>query len=181
MGVLEYLLLRRRSLWDPPTPLDKFLSSPLQWVMQRVYHLILVLRGRPFRPGLSGNKSPQPVIRVVCLSDTHDNIVTTVPDGDLLIHAGDLTTDGTVDDIQRQIDWLDSLPHRHKVIIAGNHDSWFDTASRRPVDRESGRTVNLKSLVYLQDELVTLDFKGGRNLNVYGAADIPQCGGSDFA
>jgi hypothetical protein len=176
MGFLQYLHLRRRSAWDPQTPLDIFLSSPLQWIMYHIYHLILLLRGHPFRP----QKDSTPV-RVVCLSDTHDRVVENVPDGDLLIHAGDLTTDGTAADIQRQIDWLDSLPHRHKVVVAGNHDSWFDPSARKAEDRADGRTVDLKSLVYLQDRLVTLEFEGGRMLNVYGAADIPKCGGSSFA
>lgn len=180
MGLLQYLGLRRRSVWDPPTPLDSFLSSPLHWLIRHIYHLILFLRGHPFNPA-ARLKPPQKPIRVVCLSDTHDSIVSPVPDGDLLIHAGDLTTDGTAADIQRQLDWLDSLPHRHKVVVAGNHDSWFDTAARKMEDHKSGATVNLKSLVYLQDRLVTLDFNGGRKLNVYGAPDIPLCGGSSFA
>lgn len=176
MGLLEFLHLRRRSVWDPPTPLDIFLSSPLQWLIYRTYHLILLLRGHPFYP-----PKDNPPIRVVCLSDTHDGIVANIPDGDLLIHAGDLTTDGTVADIQRQIDWLDALPHRHKVLVAGNHDSWFDPSARKAEDRAQGRTVDLKSLNYLQDRLVSLEFKGGRMLNVYGAGDIPKCGGSSFA
>lgn len=174
MGLRFYM--RRRSEFDPPGPVDILLSSPLQWIMHYIYHLILLLRGRPFYP-----KKDSTPIRVVCLSDTHDHIVADVPDGDLLIHAGDLTTDGTAADIQRQIDWLDSLPHQHKVVVAGNHDSWFDPSARKAEDRTRGRAVDLKSLVYLQDRLVTLEFEAGRMLNVYGAADIPECGGSDFA
>jgi len=177
MGLLETFHLRRRSIWEPPTPLDIFLSSPLQWLTYRIYHLILLLRGRPFHP-----PKDTPPIRVVCLSDTHDRIVPDVPDGDLLVHAGDLTTGGTAADIQRQVDWLDSLPHRHKVVVAGNHDSWFDPSARKVRDREQGATgVDLKSLVYLQDRLVTLQFDGGRKLNVYGAGDVPKCGGADSA
>jgi len=183
MGLLQYLHIRRRSPWDPETPLDRFLSSPLQWLIYRIYHLILLLRGHPFHAGRDrGSATRQtPPIRVVCLSDTHDRIVAAVPDGDLLVHAGDLTTGGTAADIQRQLDWLESLPHRHKVVVAGNHDSWFDPASRKAEDRKSGRAVDLRSLIYLQDRLVTLEFDGGRKLNVYGAGDVPKCGGSDSA
>lgn len=155
--------------------MDKLLASPLQWLVFRIYHLILFLRGRPFH---AHNSNP---IRVVCLSDTHDNIVSNVPDGDLLIHAGDLTNSGTVEDIQKQLDWLASLPHRHKVFVAGNHDSYFDPKSRKAVDKKQGRAPDLKGLHYLQDDMVTLEFKGGRMLNVYGAADIPECGGTDNA
>lgn len=176
MSLLQWLGLCRPNPWERPTLLDHLLRSPLQFLVVRIYHLFLALRGRPFRP--PRDRRP---ITIVCLSDTHDQIVPDVPDGDLLIHAGDLTDPGTVDDIQRQIDWLDSLPHRHKVLIAGNHDSWFDVRSRKPEDKRSGRRVDFKGVHYLQNSSVTLDFADGRTLNLYGAADLPACGGDDFA
>ena len=175
MSAFGWFGLRRRNMWEPPTALDKFLASPLQAIARRAYHFILFLRGRPFRASKT-----KPPIRVVCISDTHDKTAP-VPDGDLLIHAGDLTDPGTIDAIQVQIDWLDSLPHRHKVFVCGNHDSWFDPASRKIDDHDSRRTPDYKSLHYLQDASVTLEFEGGRELNVYGAGDVPLCGGSAFA
>lgn len=117
MGWLAWLGLRRANIWERPTALDIVLLSPLQWLVFRFYHLVLWLRGRPFRP-----PRDRPPIRVVCLSDTHDWQPAHVPDGDLLIHAGDLTDDGSLDAIQKQMDWLATLPHRHKVVIAGNHE-----------------------------------------------------------
>lgn len=125
MHLLRAIGLRRPTPWDTPTWLDEILDSPLQAVVIRLYLIILWIRGRPIRP--PKGKSP---IRVVCLSDTHEEIVGHVPDGDLLIHAGDMVTDGTALSIQKQIDWLASLPHRHKYIVTGNHDSWFDHSSR---------------------------------------------------
>lgn len=175
MGLLQTLRLRRSNDWEKPTLLDEFLASPLQALVLRIFRVILFLRGRPFRA-----PRDRPAIRVVCISDTHDHIVP-VPDGDLLIHAGDLTNAGTVDDIQRQVDWLASLPHRHKVLVCGNHDSWFDELARKPEDKASGRQVDLKGIHYLERSSATLDFTGARRLNVWGAPDIPKCGGSDFA
>lgn len=84
-----------------------------------------------------------------------------------------------MEEIQAQIDWLDQLPHREKVFICGNHDSYFDTKSRKEEDRK--KKLNFKSLHYLENKGITLKFKGGRKLKVYGSPDIPQCGGSDFA
>lgn len=176
MGVLQQLCLRRTSKWEPLTILDHLLSSPLHFLVAHIYALILLLRGAPFRP--PKDKSP---IRIVCLSDTHDQIPRIVPDGDLLIHAGDLTNPGTVDAIQTQIDWLASLPHQHKVFVAGNHDSWFDFRSRKAEDKETARRPDFKGLHYLQNSSVSLDFANGRKLNVYGAADLPTCGGGDNA
>jgi predicted MPP superfamily phosphohydrolase len=176
MGILAFLGLRRSSMWERPTALDVFLTSPLQWFVFRVFQLFLVLRGRPFQP-----PRDKPLIRVVCLSDTHERQLGPVPDGDLLIHAGDLTDDGRVDSIQKQLDWLAALPHTHKVFIAGNHDSWFDPASRAKEDKESGATLDFKGMHYLENSAVALEFKEGRRLNVYGSPAVPQCGGSSFS
>jgi len=62
-------------------------------------------------------------ITVVLLSDTHGrHRDVDVPDGDLLIHAGDFTFFGNRDDAVDFNDWLGGLPHPHKVVVAGNHD-----------------------------------------------------------
>lgn len=62
--------------------------------------------------------------RFVCISDTHD-CTPEVPDGDILLHAGDISG-GTPESLRSMFDWLRSLPHRMKVIIAGNHDLCLD-------------------------------------------------------
>jgi len=67
--------------------------------------------------------------RVVCLSDTHNRQGFDVPDGDILIHAGDLTGRGTLPEITAVDEWLGRLPHRHKIVIAGNHDFLFEENS----------------------------------------------------
>lgn len=85
-----------------------------------------------------------------------------------------------MEEIQQQLDWLASLPHREKIFIAGNHDSYFDVKSRKEEDKK-GRKLNFRNLHYLENKAVTLKFKGGRKLNFYGSPDIPQCGGNDFA
>jgi Icc-related predicted phosphoesterase len=62
-------------------------------------------------------------VRVVCISDTHGrHRDLTVPAGDLLIHAGDLTRHGTLDELRDLNAWLGDLPHQHRLVIAGNHD-----------------------------------------------------------
>jgi len=164
---------RRKQIWDPPTPLDKLLDSPLRALIQIIYAVFLTLRGAPFKPPRNKVK-----IKVVCISDTHTNTLS-IPNGDVLIHAGDLTNAGTVEEIQKQLDWLASLPHREKIVIAGNHDSYFDAKSRKVEDK--GKKLKFRSLHYLENKAITLKFKGGRKLNFYGSPDIPQCGGSDFA
>lgn len=66
-------------------------------------------------------------MRVVCLSDTHErHAEIDVPDGDLLLHAGDFTGKGDIKAILNFAAWMGSLPHPHKVVIPGNHDLLFE-------------------------------------------------------
>jgi Icc-related predicted phosphoesterase len=62
-------------------------------------------------------------VRVVCISDTHNqhqNLV--LPAGDILIHCGDFSDLGTLQEFQDFSDWLESLPFKNKIICPGNHD-----------------------------------------------------------
>ena len=62
-------------------------------------------------------------MKLVLISDTHGlHSKVSVPDGDILIHAGDLTNVGKAMEIAEAGEWLRSLPHKHKVVIAGNHE-----------------------------------------------------------
>lgn len=61
--------------------------------------------------------------RIVAISDTHGgHRRTSVPDGDILIHAGDFTRGGRLKDIEEFDDWLAGLPHTHKFVVPGNCD-----------------------------------------------------------
>lgn len=164
-----------RSVFEPPTLIEQFLYAPLKTLVRIIYGVILILRGPAY-----GAPLPRQKIRVVCISDTHTKQAV-VPDGDVLIHAGDLGEAGTAAELQAQIDWLRTLPHREKVVIAGNHDGFLDRASRRAAD--DGKSLDWGRIRYLERESVTLTFpdRGNRELHVYGAPEIPRCGGDDFA
>jgi predicted phosphohydrolase len=90
-------------------------------------------------------------MRLVCLSDTHNmHRQVDVPDGDILIHAGDCLGAGTLEELEDLDDWFGSLPHRHKILIAGNHDWCFQNDPVSARDR-------VTQAIYLQDEGITLD------------------------
>lgn len=56
-------------------------------------------------------------------SDTHSlQMMICVPDGDVFIHCGDFCASGHTGDVARFGDWLARLPHKHKIVVAGNHD-----------------------------------------------------------
>jgi 3',5'-cyclic AMP phosphodiesterase CpdA len=51
-------------------------------------------------------------LRIVCISDTHGHHrELSVPAGDLLVHAGDLTRKGELDELRNLNAWLGTLPH----------------------------------------------------------------------
>lgn len=65
--------------------------------------------------------------RIVCISDTHGRHPRLkLPDGDILIHAGDFTERGEAYEVDPFLDWFEALPHPHKVFIAGNHDFYLE-------------------------------------------------------
>lgn len=69
-------------------------------------------------------------MRLVCISDTHgDHELVTLPEGDVLIHAGDITAHGTGDDTLKFIDWFGRQSFRHRLFIAGNHDTFCESDS----------------------------------------------------
>ena len=61
---------------------------------------------------------------------------TAVPDGDVLLHAGDFSQTGKPGEIEKFRDWLLALPHRHKVHTASWYDTWYSdmTASWYDID-----------------------------------------------
>jgi Icc-related predicted phosphoesterase len=91
------------------------------------------------------------VLKLVILSDTHRQRCA-VPDGDVLIHCGDHTYHGAGHESWEALHWLDTLPHKHKLIIAGNHELGWE--------REDAVRAILephKSLTYLHNGGVEID------------------------
>ena len=71
-------------------------------------------------------------LRLVLLSDTHgrhDDL--DVPDGDILVHAGDFTKSGTEREVASFGAFLKRMPHAAKCIVAGNHDFLFERQPER--------------------------------------------------
>lgn len=183
-------LRRPSSPFAPPSTLYLFLFHPITTFVTFLHNLLLAFRGVPYRP--PPNSIP---ITVTCISDTHSKFPKVPPAGELLIHAGDLTNSGTLNSIQQTVDWLKSLQkpwpgssdgYRYIVVIAGNHDSFFDERSRSIHDTKTskpprGRKIEWGKILYLQHDSITLTFPGDRKLKIHGAPQIPKCGGKEFA
>jgi Icc-related predicted phosphoesterase len=73
-----------------------------------------------------------------------------VPDGDVLIHAGDCLGVGTLAELQDLDNWFSEQPHRHKILIAGNHD-WC--LQDEPAEAEA----LINNAVYLRDSGIGIE------------------------
>ncbi len=85
----------------------------------------------------------------------------TVPDGDLLIVAGDFTKRGRRDEIAAFDCWLGTQPHRHKVVVAGNHDFGLQDLP--------DRAALITRATYLEDAGTTVD-----GLRIWGSPWQPR-------
>lgn len=100
-------------------------------------------------------------MRIVAVADTHcfESDLGVLPEGDLLIHAGDLIRGGGLEELASVAEWLRAQPHRFKLVVAGNHDRCFEDAEQR------AKALELlgPDITYLQDtgtEIMGLRFWG---------------------
>jgi len=91
-------------------------------------------------------------LRIVAVADTHtfEADLGSIPEGDVFVHCGDMVRGGTLEELRPVADWMRRLPHRHKVVIAGNHDGCFAEA---PL---AAREL-LGDVTYLEDSGIILD------------------------
>lgn len=91
-------------------------------------------------------------MRIVAVADTHtfEKDLGRLPDGDVFIHAGGLCRGGRLEELRPVAEWIRGQQHRHKVVIAGNHDWCF---AREP---EAAREPLGEGVEYLQDAEIEL-------------------------
>ena len=102
-------------------------------------------------------------MKIVCISDTHgrhEDVI--LPDGDVLIHAGDVSSSGQTFQIEFFLKWFSNQPHKYKIFIAGNHDWYF----------EDDTTSHLKipsNIIYLNDSGCEIE-----GLKIWGSPIQPE-------
>jgi Icc-related predicted phosphoesterase len=104
---------------------------------------------------------------LVITSDFHGHYKeVTIPHGDFFIGCGDFSSGHSdITDTVRFACWLENLPHKHKVVIAGNHD--FCTLA----DSLTKSIFSERGIVYLNCKSVTLD-----GVKFWGGPWTPQFG-----
>jgi len=83
-------------------------------------------------------------IRLVLISDTHElHRELDVPDGDILIHCGDISMmSRSLAAIEDFDDWLGALPHKVKLLVPGNHEFVLEDSGHRGLITNATMLVN---------------------------------------
>lgn len=108
-------------------------------------------------------------MHIVAISDTHNrlkNMMHNIPDGNLLIHCGDLTGRGEIWEIENELDKLALLNPKFNdtILIAGNHDFGFERHA--PLMEQLCKE---RDIIYLNDSGVDLN-----GVKVWGSPVSPH-------
>ncbi|OJD20694.1 hypothetical protein ACJ73_07969 [Blastomyces percursus] len=133
--------------------------------------------------------------RIVCVSDTHGYAPSDgafkLPKGDVLIHAGDLSNQGTMSELCKTVEWIERADFEVKIVIAGNHDitldsdfynrHWRSFHNQRRESADDCRAQFAKSsIVYLNHESAVIPLsrpEGPRSVfKIFGSPYTPYCG-----
>lgn len=125
---------------------------------------------------------PEGWTRFVCFSDTH-GVHDRIPkenrvEADVLLHSGDFTNTGELEEVQSLAEWFRAYPATHKVVIAGNHDITFHEDfykrawkrfHKKPYDCAQVLAALGDSCVYLEDSAAEV-----AGYQIYGSPWQPQ-------
>jgi Icc-related predicted phosphoesterase len=122
---------------------------------------------------------------ITLISDTHNKhkqITEDLPGGDILIHAGDISSMGYKHEIEDFCKWFDGLPNYDlKVFIAGNHDWGFMDKTQFFLERiavipESTQEIlrTYKWINHLQDNSLQFQIGDEPKVHIYGSPWQPE-------
>jgi Icc-related predicted phosphoesterase len=103
-------------------------------------------------------------VRILAISDTHGkHAALTLPEADVLIHAGDVSSMGKREEISSFLEWFSALSFSYKIFIAGNHDFFFERNSAAEIYR-----LIPDNVIYLNDSGITID-----GIEIWGSPITP--------
>ncbi len=75
-------------------------------------------------------------MKFIIISDTHGQHKNlTLPKGDVIIHAGDISQRGKESEIIDFLNWFKDLDFKYKLFIAGNHDFFFERTPKNILEK----------------------------------------------
>lgn len=113
-------------------------------------------------------------MKIVFISDTHTkHKQVKLPKGDMIIHSGDFTSVGRHYEVIRFLDWYSGLPYKYKIIVAGNHDFYFQHNTEMMISHQTGLSINpeiidSEKIIYIQDSVVEIE-----GIKIYGSPWTP--------
>lgn len=113
-------------------------------------------------------------MKITFISDTHtkhNQLNEILPGGDIIIHAGDISSMGYKHEIQQFLKWYNNLDnYTHKIFIAGNHDWGFE--------REPKMCKELldfyDKVIYLEDNLELIGDNYQDTIKIWGSPWQPE-------
>lgn len=130
---------------------------------------------------------------ITAISDTHNRhkhltskgLGDTLPEGDLLIHGGDLTGQGLKGEVLDILKWFTEVANRYTygvVFIAGNHDRSFDpkfnleSMTEKPLWLQEALNSLPSNVQYLENNSVTIN-----GIKIWGSPITPWFHGDRWA
>lgn len=110
-------------------------------------------------------------MKIVAISDTHakhQNLI--LPEGDMLIHAGDVSSMGKESEIKDFLNWFSKTDFAYKILIAGNHDFYFEKISHNTKALEELIPANV---IYLNDSGVEIENLERTTFRIWGSPIQP--------
>ena len=196
--MLFAMLISRRNMCSLPLRLLRALPLEMFWFpfwrlctndgSQRCEYVdmsVTEMQPRSTRCAVEGlPPKPPGCARLVLLSDTHGkHDWVDVPNGDVLCHTGDITvgwqnrwcTCRSLAALRAFDTWLGDLPHRHKVVIGGNHDSVLEELVSQGISvtgqvggSQWGAARPFENAIYLENSGIVLQMADGKTLHVWG-------------
>jgi 3',5'-cyclic AMP phosphodiesterase CpdA len=111
--------------------------------------------------------------KLTLISDTHNKHKLLNGDlhgGDIILHAGDISSMGYEHEITEFAKWYDGLDYKHKIFIAGNHDWGF----QNNVDKVNKILDTYKTIKYVQDKMVTIQEEDKPEIKIWGSPWQPE-------
>ena len=106
---------------------------------------------------------------ITFISDTHTkhkHVTGELPGGDILIHCGDISNRGYMNEIKNFLEWFDGIKgYEYKIFIAGNHDFGFQDNPNLCAKL----LQDYPTVTYLEDSSVIVD-----GIKIYGSPWQPR-------
>jgi Icc-related predicted phosphoesterase len=114
-------------------------------------------------------------MKILHISDTHTyHDLLKIPSGiDMIIHSGDCSNPrdpyNNESEVRDFIDWYKEIPVKHKIYVAGNHDTSIEKGLVTKDDFKNA------GIIYLENESVVID-----GIKIFGSPHTPNFGNWAF-